>query len=410
MKFQLRGWLDGIFVAALTLWGCSKNPDRLEEGSSSETVIGKVMLPDGNPAVGARVRLISPDYNPVVDGSLTESFIDTADADGTFSFHVGAGNVFNLEASDGSGQNRVLLRGTSPQALKPVDLGVVRLSSPGSVRISIPRQKVAQGDYVYIPGTLEYALVDSGMTSFSLDNIPENLIPEIRLVRPNVPGYSVLGDSVPVTSGKSFSLPSHFVLLVIPNRVPSAGEQAVADRLSGLGLITLMVQDSVFAPVDTVGIGLMMIPSSVHAEFSSDKFRDFTLPVHVSDPTVFPRMQMTGPTNAVDYGRVTNKTDLQIMLPSHPLAAGFSGMVTVSPTPVEFKWGNPPSGAVVIAVDPLAAQHALIFAFEKGALLYDGTAAPARRVGMFMHLIDTPQPNANSWKLFDASVRWAMGG
>ena len=51
---------------------------------------------------------------------------------------------------------------------------------------------------------------------------------------------------------------------------------------------------------------------------------------------------------------------------------------------------------------------ACLYAFDQGALLIDGaTAAPARRVHIFLDSDTFALLNADGLKLFDAAVRWA---
>jgi len=94
-------------------------------------------------------------------------------------------------------------------------------------------------------------------------------------------------------------------------------------------------------------------------------------------------MGMTGPLAAADFGTATNQRQLAIVTPSHPLAAGLTGRVTVTASLATFSWGRPAPSAVVIARLPDGSTRAGIFAYEKGAAMV-GHTAPGRRVGFFL--------------------------
>jgi hypothetical protein len=51
----------------------------------------------------------------------------------------------------------------------------------------------------------------------------------------------------------------------------------------------------------------------------------------------------------------------------------------------------------------------VIYGYDKGAALFDGTAAPARRVHFFMGDATYASLNAAGLSLFDAALNWAVG-
>lgn len=96
------------------------------------------------------------------------------------------------------------------------------------------------------------------------------------------------------------------------------------------------------------------------------------------------------------------------MDPAHPLAAGRSGLVTVTTARTTLAWGKPAAGAAIVARLPANPGRAAIFAYEKGMGMV-GLAAPARRVGLFLGDTAAASLTADGWALFDAAVRWASG-
>ena len=73
-------------------------------------------------------------------------------------------------------------------------------------------------------------------------------------------------------------------------------------------------------------------------------------------------------------------------------------------------WGKPAPGATIIATIPGEPQHAVVFAYEKGATMDYDFSAPARRVGLFLgnRTFDKLSPDGSA--LFDAAIDWAISG
>jgi hypothetical protein len=157
---------------------------------------------------------------------------------------------------------------------------------------------------------------------------------------------------------------------------------------------------------DATGRALVVISSSVTSTDVNAKFRTTVTPVLSWKSSIFDDMGLTGAAVDTDYGTAGNQRQLVIATPSHPMAAGLTGTVTVTTSAANFSWGEPAATAVVIARLPGAPEtRAGIFAYEKGVAMV-GLTAPGRRVGFFQAASSlTPQ----GWALFDAAVRWASG-
>jgi hypothetical protein len=147
-------------------------------------------------------------------------------------------------------------------------------------------------------------------------------------------------------------------------------------------------------------------------------------------------MKMTGPERHVDfetidavqdyarsfgmlYGYFPNATD--------PIVKEFGGKVQIFGTgyllPQNFGWGKPAASADIVVNTEGNPTHAGVFTYEKGASMYGGFVAPARRVGFYIQdstfhyltAVEGPaknDPDLSDWwvglKLFDASIRWAV--
>ncbi|MFK7936388.1 MAG: T9SS type A sorting domain-containing protein, partial [Saprospiraceae bacterium] len=72
-------------------------------------------------------------------------------------------------------------------------------------------------------------------------------------------------------------------------------------------------------------------------------------------------------------------------------------------------WGKPSNEADIIAIVPGSRGLATIFAYETGANLVNGTAAPARRVGLWLVNGTPNQLTADGQSLFDNAITYALG-
>jgi hypothetical protein len=106
-------------------------------------------------------------------------------------------------------------------------------------------------------------------------------------------------------------------------------------------------------------------------------------------------------------------TQIDIVDPTHPLAAGLMGTITVYKAAKEITWGKVAATAEVVAT--LAGDRAgpCLYVYRKGATLHDGSAAAGLRVGFFLEDDDvTGTPNLmtdDGLRLFDAAVRFTLG-
>jgi hypothetical protein len=189
----------------------------------------------------------------------------------------------------------------------------------------------------------------------------------------------------------------------------AAGDIVVRDRLISLGHTVTTVLDSAGTITDTLGKDLIVISSSVQSAdmstYATNSLRTLPLPILDYEPALFDELLMGASGNNVDF-----QTSLIITLPSHPLAAGFSGTKVVYNTAgmmafgVAFTLGT---DATVVATSE--AGDPAIFTYEKGSRLSDDTTiAAARRIGFYFNAVGVPGVNADGLSLFDAAVGRAL--
>jgi hypothetical protein len=196
------------------------------------------------------------------------------------------------------------------------------------------------------------------------------------------------------------------------------GDDAIRRRLEELGYRVQVTTDG------SVGAGqvkdkALVIVSSLRGSSNLDEVLGpkQTVPAVIADSGTLAALGMVG---EGQHG-VTDAppTHLHFGLPSHSLSAGCAGTVEVSTlvsAPVGMLWGEPAESAIKIASVKREArrgrrdvpQQAVVFAYERGALMARGIA-PARRVGFFIGNEAAARLTNEGWALFDAAVRWALG-
>lgn len=212
-----------------------------------------------------------------------------------------------------------------------------------------------------------------------------------------------------LAASSCLALAAHADTLFVVGAVPvSSGDSAVIERLESLGETVTVVKDSASTTSSANGMELVVISDSVAPGRVNNKFTGVAVPVLAFEPWLYDNLGMTGSVASTHYGRSGNKTQIRV-IGTHPLAAGLSGVVTVSNSPVSQSWGKPGAAAVVAATLKGNSSKATIFGYEAGAELFNGTAAPARRVAVHLNSGATTAWNVNGRALFDAAVRWSIG-
>ncbi len=209
----------------------------------------------------------------------------------------------------------------------------------------------------------------------------------------------------------------------------------VKSHLESLGLTVAMVNDEA-ALEQAKGVDLVVLSASVNPYAISREFKSLEIPILTWSAPTYPILGMTGSTRHNDfeiiepvhhfqecftdlYGYCVNPTNPIAMEASLP--AKMFGTMYLLPT--ETNWGKPGIAAQVIAVYEGNRDKAALFTYEKGATLYDGSVAAARRASFYLgasnfhYLTAVHGPAENddhskTWyvglKLFDATVRWAL--
>ena len=245
--------------------------------------------------------------------------------------------------------------------------------------------------------------------SFTWSNV-ENGIFAIRAKAFDEIGQSVTSDGATITVGNP---PPQGLLVVGTDSDPTlnAADEGVKARLESQGWQVTVVQAPPSTTSDGDGKQLIVVSSTVNSGDVGDKFQNSPVPVLNWEQAVQDNFLMTLNTGDVDRGTLDGQMELDIINPDHPLAAGLStGLKTVTTEAQAYSWGVPNENATIIATVADNPEQALIYAYEEGAILADGsTLAPARRVMFFSGNDGFAAYTEDALKLLDAAVEWASG-
>jgi hypothetical protein len=207
--------------------------------------------------------------------------------------------------------------------------------------------------------------------------------------------------NVTVTAGNPAAL------LVVGNTTLNAGDTALRNRLQALGYTVTIKSASAAAFGDSLGKALVFISSTGASTATADKFAFTDTPVISDEAFVFDDMNLTGPTANVDYGNVSGQTQINVAAANHPLAGGLSGVVTFAPAAGTINFGVPSINAVRVGLLVSDPNRAAVFGYERGVTMANGSAAQARRVGLYLFDSTAANLTLEGWTLFDAAVAWA---
>lgn len=218
----------------------------------------------------------------------------------------------------------------------------------------------------------------------------------------------VIGDSNRTTPAGGFSI----------------GDKFVHDRLQAAGRGVTVIADSVSRDSlerSAARCDAVMVLESVTSAKLAGKLKAVAKPILNCEAFIQDEMGLTATGPAGDPGApdqyalgvLDKATDIRIAAPSHPLAAGLSGTVTIYAAPKEITWGKVGPGAAVVATLASDTSGAALYVYEKGARLFDGTTAAGMRLGLFLEDDNTTgTPNLmtpQGLALFDRAVAYALG-
>jgi hypothetical protein len=304
-----------------------------------------------------------------------------------------------------------LAAGCAPHPVSRVTTAPSDVSSP-----TVPEPGLEAGLPPVISGRPDAAIADAPADAPSdLAGPPRDLRPpadgplappDVAADRPPV-ADTAPPDLAPIRDAATADGPRPAVLYVVNNTTVTGTAKVLSDHLATLGLTVTRTADENATTAGANGKALVIISAGVASAMVGNKYRDVAVPVICLETNVLSNMRMTGGADA-DHG-TTSTTQISIVDPVHPLAAGLSGMVTVFSAAAPVEWGVPGAGAARVATVVGDATHAVIYGYDKGAMLLGNVPAPARRIGIFLDDSGgTGALTADGFKLLDAAVGWAL--
>ena len=219
-----------------------------------------------------------------------------------------------------------------------------------------------------------------------------------------------------------------------PDEGRPSDDPLVRRHLEKMGFAVTMVKDA-NAGTPPAGTDLIVISSTADTRVLQGRYADSNIPVFTWNTYLYPEMKMTGPHLHTDY---------EVVDPQHFFARSYSELYgygagntsamaraaglkpqlfgTLYLEPETAGWGRPAEGATTIVTFEGDPGKAGMFDYERGSMMYDNFAAPARRVGFYLsdanfHLLTAvygpaaKDPDLYDWyaglRLFDAGIRWA---
>lgn len=201
--------------------------------------------------------------------------------------------------------------------------------------------------------------------------------------------------------------PSPPPVILLVGDVGSTTMDEIAGRIGGMGLGAdiAQVNNDDLAPSDLAGAVIAVVTEKTD-EKAAQLLKDEAIPVMTWAWWLYDDFGMTaGPD---DQGLYDQTRRVRIVEPSHPVAAGLTNAKNVYSEELTLAWGVPAGEGVVVVRHNSGPQLPVVFVFDTGQALAQGTA-PARRLGFFLGDDDAKALNGSGWQLFDASFLWTLG-
>ncbi|HYG76266.1 MAG TPA: FecR family protein [Planctomycetota bacterium] len=204
------------------------------------------------------------------------------------------------------------------------------------------------------------------------------------------------------------------MLFIVGDTALNAGDRAIAARLKGRGdeVLTLALND--VTPEQISSARMILVSSTIVLEGDAlaqefgRRLKESRAAVIVWEPRLYPELGISaGDNHGRDWGTVLRTREIRIAQQGHPLALKRSGAIEVTTEPAQLSWGRASEKATMIATAENDPSKAMLFVYERGATLADGTAAQGARGGIFLFDTAAGKLSATGWSLFDALCDWS---
>ena len=207
------------------------------------------------------------------------------------------------------------------------------------------------------------------------------------------------GNAAPVPAGGK-------AWLIVGAKPLQRADNQLHAELAAAGLEVEDVLDGMSSTAGAEGKRLIVISYSIESANVRGKFNEVKVPVIVMEHVLLDGLGMT---SASGHGWLHNVSQITITAPpGNPLAAGFTGDVTIFTSPGGVFWGDPAPTALKIATAK-GTNRTVLFGYEAGVMMV-GRPAPAKRLLFFLgaHLDNAPALNPDGLKLLRAAIDWSL--
>lgn len=201
------------------------------------------------------------------------------------------------------------------------------------------------------------------------------------------------------------------ILFVVSNADSlNASDQMILDRMMCAGYAVRVVSAPSSTTEDAAFAIAVAVSSTVNSGDVGTKFRDVDIPVVMWEQAVQDDFLLTTDVDGTTRGNLDGQTILEVVAPSHPLAAGLPlGNVTATTTALPFSYGVPEGAGAEIAINlGDGSGRAAVYGYDSGSELVDGSTAPARRGFLFMGDNAFAALTDEGVAIFDAMMAWAL--
>jgi hypothetical protein len=188
----------------------------------------------------------------------------------------------------------------------------------------------------------------------------------------------------------------------------SGGDAIVIKHLKALGFEVDVIADKELTADKALGRSLVYVSSTVNSGKVSNKLKASPVPVVYAESQNMGDVDLSGRETDTDNGDFVGKT-VRMQAENHPIASGLKGDVDVYKQDGKIGFIVPSKEGVIVASAPDNDKKAVICVFEKGSKNMSNESVPARQV--YFYLVGGEEVNQtdNGWKLFDATIQWAIG-
>lgn len=205
----------------------------------------------------------------------------------------------------------------------------------------------------------------------------------------------------------TFNVNSNNVLFVAQSPANAADLQ-VKSVLEGLGCVVTMVDDSASQTSDATGKDLVVISSTVTSGYVNTKFLSVTAPVITWESHILDDMKMTGAVKYTDYYWVADQTQVVIDPNFGSWAGGVSGTQPIYNVPGVLGWGKPAASANKIATLVSDPTKCVVFSYDTGSVLVDGSLASGRRTFIPFGDVEPTTLTSVGSSILDSAIKWSL--